>query len=302
MASHGSGKVILIALVANLGIAVAKGAGALVTGSISLFAETIHSVVDCSNQVLLLIGNRASKKPPTVTHPLGFGREAFFWSFIVAILLFSLGGLFAINEGVHKLESTEPLANAWIGFPILAFSILVEGYALKSCLAEIRRQKAHKKLWTWFRQSKAADLLVVFTEDTAAVIGLTIAFVCLGISVATGDPRWDALGSILVGSLLVVVAIFLALEIKSLLIGEAANPELRKGIEAIISEEIPGGAVLRFIAIQTGSAEVLVSYKVSPGTLDKTKDLIDAINRAERRARVMFPEIRWQFVEPDYEA
>lgn len=301
MAAQGSEKVILTALLANLGIAIAKGIGAGVSGSVSLFAEAIHSVVDCSNQVLLLIGNRASRKAPTDTHPLGYGREAFFWSFIVAIMLFSLGGLFAIREGIHKFHSSEPLSNSWIGFPILVFAILLEGYALRACVAEIRRQKPGKKIWLWFRSTKAADLLVVFTEDAAAVLGLGFALICLTLSVATGDPRWDAIGSIMVGVLLVVVAVLLALEIKSLIIGEAATPELRVGVEKIVAEEIPGGAVLRFIAIQTGSAEVLVSYKVSPGSLITAKELIDAINRAEKRVRQAFPEVRWQFVEPDYE-
>jgi cation diffusion facilitator family transporter len=301
MAVSGSGSVIRTALLANLGIALAKAVGAFVTGSTSLIAESIHSAVDCANQVLLLIGNRASRKPPSETHPLGYGREAFFWSFLVAIFLFSLGGIFAIREGLHKFDSQVPLEHAWIGFPILILGIFLEGYALKSCIAEIRRQKGDVRLWQWFRRTKTADLLVVFTEDMAAVAGLIVALVCLGLSIATQDPRWDALGSILVGCLLGGVAVLLALEIKSLLIGEAAHAELRPGIEAIVREEIPGGTILRFIAIQIGSSEVLVSYKVSPGQIESAKDLIDSINRAERRVRAKFPEIRWQFVEPDFE-
>lgn len=302
MAKHGVGKVIVVALFANLGIAIIKGIGAILTGSVSLIAEAIHSLVDSSNQVLLLVGNRASLKPASETHPLGYGREAFFWSFIVAILLFSLGGLFAIREGFEKLDSTQPLVNAWIGFPILLAALMMESYALKSCINEIRIQKPGKKLWTWFRNTKSADLLVVFTEDAAAVTGLLIALICLSLTMITNNPAWDAIGSIAVGSLLVVVALFLAFEIKSLLIGEAARPELRAGIEKIVAEEIPEGKVLRFIAIQTGSAEVLVSYKISPGTITSVKELIDSINRAEAKVRIAFPEIRWQFVEPDYVA
>lgn len=302
MATPGSAKVILFALGANLLIAIIKAIGAVFTGSVSLIAEAIHSAVDSTNQILLLVGNRASRKPPTETHPLGYGREIFFWSFVVAILLFSLGGLFSIREGIEKLQAPEPLEHAWIGFPILIVALVLESFALRSCVEEIRSHRSGRQIWRWFKSTKSADLLVVFTEDSAAVLGLAIALSCLTLTTLTGNPAWDAWGSILVGGLLVVVALVLALEIKSLIIGEAARPGLKEGIERIVAQEIPGGRVLRFIAIQMGSAEVLVSYKIHPGTVTDVKVLIDSINRAEKLARVEFPEIRWQFVEPDYEA
>jgi cation diffusion facilitator family transporter len=302
MSAHGSTKVILAALAANFGIAVAKTIGAAFTGSASLLAEAIHSAVDCTNQVLLLVGNRAARKPATERHPLGYGREAFFWSFMVAILLFSLGGLFAIYEGAHKLAAAEPVRYPLVVLAILSVSIALEGGSLAAALREVRAQNPYPNLWQWFRRTTAADLLVVLTEDLAALAGLLVATLCLLLALATGDERWDAIGSILVGSVLVTVAGLLAWEIKSLIVGEAPARELRPRIERIVAEEIPGGRVLRFIALQTGSAEALVSYKVHPGELATAKELVDAINRLEQRVRGEFPEVRWQFVEPDFEA
>lgn len=303
MSSHGgSVKVIVFALLANLGIAIAKFAGALISGSASLLAEAIHSVVDCSNQALLLLGNKRSQKPATDRHPLGYGREAFFWSFIVAILLFSLGGLFAIYEGVHKLDAHEPVSYPWLGLTILLVSIGLEGGSFWACLTEIRKQNRHGSLWAWFRKSTAAELLVIFTEDAAAMAGLSLAALFLVLSWVTGNSVWDAVGSIVVGSVLVCVAILLAIEIKALLIGEAPAEDLRPGVEAIIHEVMPGAKLLRFLALQTGASEVMLAMKIHPGPESSAREMIDRINEVERRTKARFPEIKWQFVEPDFEA
>lgn len=297
---EGSVRVIVVALFANLGIALSKFAGWFITGSASLLAEAIHSVVDCTNQVLLLVGNKTSRKPPTETHPLGYGREAFFWSFIVAILLFSLGGMFAIYEGVHKLAEADPVSSPGIALAILGVGIALETYSFLACLKEVRAQNRFGSLWTWFRRTTSAELLVIFTEDLAALLGLVIAACGVTLSWITGDALWDAAGSIAVGALLVIVAGFLAAEVKSLLIGEApSTPELRPAIEKIVAEKIAGGQVLRFIALQIGASEVLVSYKITPGGIRETAGLLEAINAIEAEVKRRFPEIRWQFVEPD---
>ena len=304
MAGHGgnSSTVIFKALIANLGIAIAKFVGAFFTGSASMLAEAIHSLVDSTNQVLLLVGSNKSKKPPTERHPLGFGREAFFWSFIVAILLFSMGGLFAIYEGVHKLTGHSELTYPAVGFGILLLSIALEAYSFHACLVEVRNQNRYGSLWKWLRQTTSSELLVVFTEDAAALSGLIIATVCLLLAWVTGNPVWDAVGSILVGVVLVVVAIFLAAEIKSLIIGEAPGEDLRSAYEAELTKHIPGGKVLRFIGLQVGADETLVSLKISPGEIRETSVLIDRINSLEAAMRTQFPQVRWQFVEPDNEA
>lgn len=300
--SGGSVKVIIIALFANLGIALSKLTGAIISGSASMLAEAIHSFVDCANQALLLIGNKAAAKTPSERHPLGYGREAFFWSFIVAIMLFSLGGVFSIYEGAHKLSSHEPVESPIIVVAILLVAIGLESYSFKACLNEVRAKNRFGSLWTWFKKTTEAELLVIFTEDLAALLGLVFALVCVSLAWFTGNMMWDAAGSILVGVLLVIVAVALSLEIKSLIIGEAPSMDIRPAVEAIVSERIPGGRVLTFLALQTGASEMMVSYKISPGSLNDVTRLIDSINDVEAEVKNRFPEVKWQFVEPDHHA
>jgi cation diffusion facilitator family transporter len=298
--SGGSVKVIIIALFANLGIALSKLAGAIISGSASMLAEAIHSFVDCANQALLLVGNKAAAKAPSERHPLGYGREAFFWSFIVAIMLFSLGGVFSIYEGVHKLSSHEPVESPIIAVVILLIAVGLESYSFNACLNEVRAKNRFGSLWVWFKKTTEAELLVIFTEDLAALLGLVFALVCVSLAWFTGNPMWDATGSILVGSLLVIVAVALSLEIKSLIIGEAPSMDIRPAVEAIVGERIPGGRVLAFLALQTGASEMMVSYKITPGSLKDVKALIDSINDVEAEVKKRFPEVKWQFVEPDH--
>jgi cation diffusion facilitator family transporter len=295
-----SSKVIIFALLANLGIAVSKFVAAFISGSASMLAEAIHSLVDTTNQVLLLIGGKQSKKAPTDIHPLGFGREAFFWSFMVAIMLFSLGGMFAIYEGVHKLEAHEAISSPLVGLTVLIVSLVLEGFSFRACLQEVKKQNKHGSLATWFKKTTSSDLLVVFMEDAAAMLGLVIATACLLIAWQTGNPVWDAVGSIAVGCVLVVVAVLLAIEIKSLMIGEAPSTDFRSFLEQEIPKHIPDGKLLRLIALQTGARDVLLSFKVSPGSVRESKQLIEGINSLERETKSVFPEVRWQFVEPDF--
>ena len=292
-------RVVVIALLANLGIATAKFVGAFFTQSASLLAEAIHSLVDCTNQVFLLIGSKKAAKPPSETHPLGYGREAFFWSFMVAILLFSMGGLFAIYEGIHKISDQGEVSSPVASLLILSVSLILEGYSFNACLHEVRKQNPYNTLWKWFRKTTSSELLVIFTEDAAAMLGLSVATFCVLMAWLTGNAKWDAIGSISVGFVLVVVAALLAIEVKSLIIGEASTADFKKFIEEQMAEFIPQGRVLRLIALQIGSNEVMLSYKVSTGTIQDTKTLISAINSIEKKVKERFSQVRWQFVEPD---
>lgn len=299
---HGSVKVIVIALFANLGIAISKFLGWFFTGSASMLAEGIHSFADCTNQVLLLKGNYASRKPPTPTHPLGYGRESFFWSFVVAIILFSMGGLFSIYEGIHKLHSTDPLEYPWVGIAILGVSIALEGGSFFACLKEVRQQNSYGSIRQWISKTTSAELLVIFIEDLAALLGLILAFTFLLLAILTGDLRFDAIGSILIGVVLVSVAFVLAREIKSLLIGEAPAFDYETPIGEIVRSVISDGKLLRLITQQVGANQVMVSYKIHPGENPSVATLLHQIEEIEKRVRAKFPEIQWQFVEPDTEA
>jgi len=301
--SHGGSiKVIVTALVANLGIALAKLVGAIISGSASLLAESIHSLVDSTNQVFLLIGNKKSQKPADAKHPLGYGREAFFWSFMVAILLFSMGGLFAIYEGFHKLHDNSEVNSPLLGFVILLVSVILEGYSFWACLQEVKNQNQFGTLWNWFKNTKNSELVVIFTEDAAALLGLLIALISLSLAWITGQSFWDSLGSILVGVVLIVVSILLSIEVKSFIIGESSTQEIQLFIEKEVKQYFPDGRVLKLIALQTGSDEVMLSYKLHPGnTIKSLDDAIDKVNALEKKTKETFKSIRWQFVELDKE-
>lgn len=303
MSSHseGSTKVIIYALFANFGIAVCKFAGALFTGSASLLAEAIHSLADCTNQIFLLIGAKKSQKPADENYPLGYGRESFFWSFMVAILLFSMGGLFAIYEGYHKLHDTTTELNApFVGLAILIVSIFLEGGSFFACLKEVKKQNTYSNLWIWFQKSTSSDLVVIFMEDLAALIGLVCATIFLLIAIITKNPIWDAIGSIFIGSLLVVVSFLLAREVKSLLVGEKTSKDYSNFIQDLFRKEDPDIKILKIISLATGSNEVMLAMKISIGQIKLSTDLVNAINRVEALTKKNFPEIKWLFVEPDF--
>jgi len=297
-----STKVIFFALMANLGIAFSKFVGAYFSKSSTMFSEAIHSLVDTTNQLLLLLGSKRAHLPPTEKHPLGYGAESFFWSFMVAILLFTLGGMVAIYEGAHKFHSQEPIHAPYLSLGILIISLILESLSFRACLKEILATNPHGSLWQWFKRTTSAELLVVFTEDLAALLGLVVATLALLLTWATGNAIWDAAGSIVVGVILVAVAILLSIEIRSLMIGETPSRDFRTFIEAKTKEFIPGGKVLRFLALQLGGNRVLLSYKIHPGTVTDVATLIALINKIESASKTEFPEIAWQFVEPDFEA
>ncbi len=290
-------KTILYALGANLAIAVAKTGAALFTGSSAMLAEAIHSYADSGNQGLLLWGMKQAKQPPTPDYPLGWGKAVFFWSFIVALVLFSLGGLFSLYEGWHKLHAREGLNYPWVAVAVLAFGIAAETVSLRACLHEVSKVRHGRSLWRWFRESRQSELVVILGEDLAALLGLVLALLAILFAIYTGNPFWDALGSMAIGTVLILVAWGIAVEIKGLLIGQSTDPEAEKRMRALL-EQHPGVLrVLRLLTMQLGtSVMVAVKVQMKPAS---AADMVACINRAEKALRAEFPEIQWLFFEPD---
>lgn len=298
--ASGSKKVIIISLLANAGIALAKLGGALFTGSAALLAEAVHSFSDCGNQLLLLYGGHMGEKPPTPQHPLGRAKEGFFWSFVVALMLFSLGGIFSLYEGFHKLENHGELNHPVVGVIILVIAIVLEGYSFWACYQEVKHQNTYGSLWQWVRKTTSADLLVIFLEDLAALLGLIFALFALSMAWITGNSLWDALGSMAIGVLLIVTAFVLAREIKSLLIGEAPSQDYATIAARLVAQHLPGGKVVRVLALQVGIGRVLLAAKIDPGETALTaKEAIAKVNLIEKAMKAECPEVRWQFMELD---
>jgi cation diffusion facilitator family transporter len=296
--SSSSAKAILYAFLANFGIAVTKSAAAFYTNSGSMLAEAIHSYADCTNQVLLFLGLKQADKPPTAEHPLGFGKESYFWSFVVALLLFSIGGLFSIYEGWHKLREPEALNRAWIALSVLGVAIVLETASLVGCLREIAKLRRGRPFGDWLRHTRNAELVVVLGEDIAALAGLAIAFVFVALAAATGDTRYDALGSIAIGAVLILVAMFIAVRIRTLLIGKSAEPELRQRVDALIAADPAIEELLNTITLQMGPRIVLAA-KVRMRSGLTIEEAVRHINELERRIKQAHPEVGWCFVEPD---
>lgn len=292
-------KSIFFALGANFAIALAKTGGAVYTGSASMLAEAIHSYADCANQALLLWGLKEARRPASPDHPLGYGRAIYFWSFIVALMLFSMGGLFSIYEGVHKLSGSEPVRYAWVAMAILGFGIAAESVSLWGALREINKDRGNRSLWRWFRSSRHSELLVILGEDVAALGGLTVALVCIAVSVVTGDPVWDAIGSIGVGLLLVAVALLVAKEVKALLVGQSAEPELVGRMRSHLSRQPEVLSVYSLLTQQLGG-DIMVAVKAKMRHAGSESALLEAINRVEETFRSTFPQVRWLFFEPDH--
>ncbi|MEJ2885384.1 cation diffusion facilitator family transporter [Actinomycetospora aeridis] len=298
MSASGGGKAIIAALAANAGIAVAKFVGFVITGSSSMLAESVHSVADTGNQGLLLLGRKRAKRAATPEHPFGFGRDRFFYSFVVALLLFSLGSVFAIYEGIHKLSSHEELTSPIVAVVILVVAIVLEGFSFRTAVHESRELKGDATWWGFIRQSVNPELPVVLLEDTGALIGLVLALGGVGLSTLTGDPIWDAVGTICIGILLGVIAIILIVETKSLLIGEGASPPLVR----TITDSLVGGPVERVIHLRTqylGPEELLVAAKIAVSSSLPTETVAEAIDHAEARLRAAVPEARLVYLEPD---
>ena len=292
-------KSILFALLANLGIAITKTVAAVITGSGAMLAESIHSYADCFNQGLLFLGLSAAKKKPDVKHPLGHGKEIFFWSFIVALILFSMGGMFSIYEGIHKLSLNEELNSPLLAIVVLAVSMVLEGASLLGCISQINKLKGENvSLWTWFKNSSQSELIVVLGEDTAALLGLSFALISIVLAMVTGNPVFDAIGSIGIGVLLIVVSIFLAIKVKSLLIGQSADAATTEQIRNLLETRPEVDEILNLITIQLGP-QIMVAVKAKMTPVNTVDQLIANINICEVELKKAIPAIQWSFFEPD---
>ncbi|KMZ12760.1 putative transport protein [Candidatus Burkholderia humilis] len=268
------------------------------TGSGSMFAEAIHSTADCGNQLLLLFGLKRAQAPANALHPLSSGREIYFYALIVALLLFFVGGAFSVYEGVHRLMHHEPLSNPIVALVILGISVVLEAFSLAGAIREIRKGAPNKSLWRWFRETRESELLVVAGEDVAALMGLAIAFAAVLMTMITGNAAYDAAGSIGVGVLLMIIAYLVAREVKSMIVGESASPEVRKAIDAHLRARPEITRIINLITLQWGK-HVVVAVQAEMVDYASGRAMIDAINVIEDDLQRAFPQVRWVFFEPD---
>jgi cation diffusion facilitator family transporter len=291
-------KSILFALLANLGIAATKTVAAVLTGSGAMLAESVHSYADCGNQGLLFWGLKAAKKKTDSDHPLGYGKEIYFWSFIVALILFSMGGLFSIYEGIHKISSHAGLKNPFIAIMVLSVSMAFEAASLVGCITQINKLRHKVTLWTWVRKSRQSELIIVLGEDTAALMGLSFALISIILTIVTGNYIFDALGSIGIGVLLIAVSIFLGIKIKSLLIGQSSDDETRDKIRVVLEARPEIDQIFNLITLQLGP-QIMVAIKARMKKVDSVDQLIKNINHCEAALKKENADIQWVFFEPD---
>jgi cation diffusion facilitator family transporter len=296
----GSVRAILYALGANLGIFVAKAVAAVVTGSGAMLAEAVHSLADCGNQGLLLFGMKRAKRPPTPDYPLGYGKEVYFWSFLVALMLFSVGGAFSVYEGIHKIFQPEPIERPVVGVAVLVFSLALEWWSLRACLQEIDKTRGSTSLWRWFRDSRDSEMIVVFGEQIASIAGLAAALLAVAVTLATGNPLYDAIGTVAIGVLLIVVAVFVAIEVKALLIGQSVDADKRIAIRVFLENRPEVRKVHNVITLQLGP-DVMVATKACFDPALPSPELVRQVNTVEAALRAQFPDVRWSFFEPDDE-
>lgn len=299
MAAGGSTKVVIAAMVANAGIAIAKFVAYLVTGSAAMLAESVHSVADTSNQGLLLLGGRQARRVADDEHQFGYGRERYFWSFVVALVLFTLGGLYSLFEGIEKVRHPHEVTSLEWAIGVLLLGIVLEGFAFRTAFIESKKVKGDRTWWEFIRKSRAPELPVVLLEDSGALIGLVIALAGVSLAATTGDPVWDGIGTIGIGVLLLIIATILTIEMRSLLIGEAATAEnIKKINEAVASAP----DVVRAIDVKSqhvGPEELLVAGKVEFDSNLDTAGVADAIDRVERAIRDAVPIATRIYLEPD---
>lgn len=301
MSASGGAKAIVAALLANTGIAITKFVAFLVSGSSAMLAESVHSVADAGNQLLLLIGGRRARKAADSEHPFGYGRERYIYAFVVAIILFSIGGVFSLYEGVSKLQDPHPLENAWLPIVVLLIAIGLETYSLRTAVRESNHVRGTQGWIQFIRRAKAPELPVVLLEDVAALLGLTFALFGVGLTILTGDSMWDAVGTIMIGVLLVIVAVVLGLETSSLLVGEGASADDVRAIRAALDGHDAVTSVVHMKTLYLGPEELLVGAKVSfePGTsIERVVVIIDELEVAVRAA---VPIARVIYIEPGLE-
>ncbi|MFB8761271.1 cation diffusion facilitator family transporter [Nocardiopsis alba] len=300
MSSEDSTKAVVMALAANLGIAVTKFVAYLLTASSAMLAEAVHSVADSGNQLLLLFGGRRSRRTATPEHPFGYGHERYFYAFLVAIVLFTLGGLFALYEAWEKIRDPHPITSwQWVPVAVLLVAVVMEATALRTALRQSRTARSRVGWFGFIRRSKAPELPVILLEDTGALIGLAFALVGVGMTLITGNGVWDGLGSGAIGLLLVVFAVVLAVEMKSLLIGESATEENIRLIRAAILDCADIDAIIHMRTMHLGPDELLVAVKVAVDAEDDARRVTAAIDEAERRIRAAVPIAEVIYIEPD---
>jgi cation diffusion facilitator family transporter len=300
MSTGGGTRAIVAALAANLGIAVTKFLAYLLTSSSSMLAESIHSLADSGNQALLLLGGRRSQRAATDEHPFGYGRERYIYAFIVAIVLFSVGGLFALYEGYHKIGHPEPIDSwQWVPIVVLVAAIAMETFSFRTAIHESNLTRGDQSWRSFIRHAKAPELPVVLLEDCAALIGLVLALFGVSLTLLTDDGVWDGIGTVAIGLLLVSVAVILAIETKSLLLGEGASPGAVAKIKAALLEEPLVGRVIHMRTLHLGPEELLVAAKIAVKHDDSAADVARTIDAAEARVRAAVPIARVIYLEPD---
>jgi cation diffusion facilitator family transporter len=299
MSTEGGTRAVVAALLANTGIAITKFAAAAISGSASMLAEGVHSVADAGNQVLLLVGGRRAKKAADEEHPFGYGRERYVFAFVVAIILFSVGGMFSLYEGIHKLEAHEELNLPWIPLIVLTVAIVLESFSLRTAIIEANKSRGEESLFAFIRHAKQPELPVILLEDLAALTGLVFAFAGVGLSIVTGEVIWDAIGTIAIGVLLIAVAVILGIETKSLLVGEGATRGDVARIRAAFAGHANVEAIIHMKTLYLGPDELMVAAKVAVPKATKATDIARAINEIEVAVREAVPAARVIYIEPD---
>ncbi|WP_326636142.1 cation diffusion facilitator family transporter [Streptosporangium sp. NBC_01755] len=299
MSAGGGTKAIIAALAANLAIAVAKFVAAFFTGSSSMLAEGVHSVADSGNQALLLLGGKRAQRARTPQHPFGYGRERYFYAFVVAVVLFTIGAVFSLYEGWHKISAPEELKSPIWAFGVLIFAIIAESFSFRTAIIESNHVRGDQSWVQFIRRSKSPELPVIVLEDLGALLGLIFALFGVTMAVVTGDPVWDGIGTLMIGVLLAVIAVVLAIETKSLLIGEGAGPEVEVRIAQALESAPEVTRVIHMRTLHLGPEEILVAAKIAVAHDDTAADVARGIDEAEQRIRDAVPEARVIYLEPD---
>ncbi len=295
---NSTARAIMYAFLANFGIAIAKTWAAWLTGSGSMLAEAIHSYADTCNQVLLFLGLKQSQRPADAEHPLGYGKLSYFWSFVVALLLFSMGGVFSIYEGIHKLQHPEPLSMIWVAIGVLVLALFLEGSSLYGAWREIGKIRGDRPFREWLKHTRNSELVVVLGEDVGAQLGLLIALGFLVLAAITGNPVYDAMGSIAIGVVLLVISLFVASRVRSLLVGRSADPEIQKIIAEVIKDQADVVMVFNTITIQFGP-DTMLAVKVKMRPQISIEAAVHSINAMERELKERVSKLKWVFIEPD---
>jgi cation diffusion facilitator family transporter len=299
MSASGGSRAIVAALLANLGIAITKFIAFLFSGSSSMLAESVHSLADTGNQGLLLLGGRKAKREADATHPFGYGRERYVYAFVVSIILFSVGGVFSIYEGIDKLQHPHELEVPWLPILVLSVAIVLESFSLRTAIRESNHVRGTQGWISFIRHAKAPELPVVLLEDLAALTGLVFAMLGVGLTIITGNPAWDAIGTLAIGALLIGVAIVLGIETKSLLVGEGANAADDRAIRAAIESHRAVEALIHIKTLYLGPDELLVAAKLGFASSMRLADVADEINSVEESIREAVPVARVIYLEPD---